>query len=202
MFGEEIENPFFEPKEKPKQNPLSLVLSVLAGCCIIFLIIWFTILGKNQVNGPSMNPNFKTGEFIFLNNLTNYLSLPYRRGEVVVYQKPGYPDFVKRVIGLPGEQVAIKNCYIYIDGKRLIEKYLPPGMCTNAGTFIREGYPPLKVPEGYYWTVGDNRPESLDGRFIEMGFTKREWIKGSVFLRGWPLEKFSLIPLGEYILED
>jgi signal peptidase I len=195
------QNPFFEKSEKKKTNPGTLILGVLSACCLIFIICWFTVLGKNQVQGPSMNPNFTTGEFIFLNTIPTYLKTPYQRGEVVVYQKPGYPDFVKRVLGLPGDEVAIKNCFVYINNKKLIEYYLPSGLCTNAGTFIQEGADAIKVPEGYYWTVGDNRPQSLDGRFVEMGFTKFEWIKGSVFLRVWPINKFNFIGIGEFKLE-
>lgn len=190
-------NPFFE---KPKAKPIklsSVVFTVLTIVSITLLISWFTILGQNQVDGPSMQPNFATDEFLLINRIPSLTGAQYQRGETIVYQKPGFPEFIKRVIALPGESVAIKNCYIYVNGKKLKEYYLPTGLCTNAGSFIQEGAEPIVVPSNHYFTVGDNRPQSLDGRNIELGFTKREWIKGSVFLRIWPLDKLSIIEIGK-----
>ncbi|RMD77184.1 signal peptidase I [Candidatus Dojkabacteria bacterium] len=194
------ENPFFEKPIPKKENKAAVIVTLLASCCIMLLFCWFTILGQNQVEGPSMQPNFYSGQLLFISKIPQIFNLEYQRGEVIIYQKPNHPEFVKRIIGLPGEKVSIKNCFIYINGKKLIESYLPSGLCTFGGSFVQDGGDPLEIPLGHYFTVGDNRSKSNDSRFVEIGFIKKEWIKGSVFFRVWPLENFGFINPGKYEL--
>lgn len=204
------ENPFLDKPLPPKTNKGIAVLQAIALFTIILLVGWIVILDQNQVKGPSMQPNFYTDEFLLTSTIPNLITDPnlaralnadYQRGDVVVLQKPGFDDFVKRVIGLPGETIQIRDGYVYIDNQRLVEEYLAPDLYTNGGSFIREGGQPILIPEGHYVLIGDNRPQSNDSRYVEIGFIKREWIKGKVLVRIWPFETFSFIPQGKYRLE-
>lgn len=200
-------NPFFDPPKPQKRNWLALILEILAGLTLLLLIGWIILLEQNQVNGPSMQPNYYTGEFLLTNRLPKFIgntpfgktfNIDYQRGDVVILQKPGYEDFVKRVIALPGEKISINNGKIFINGNQLIEDYLAADLYTNGGDFITEGGAEIEVPSGHYILIGDNRPQSNDSRFSDIGFIKREWIKGKVLVRIWPLSVFSFIPQGKY----
>jgi signal peptidase I len=204
-------NPFYKEALQPDPRRKYVhTLQILAGIALFVLFAWFTILGQNQVDGPSMRPNFYTGEFLILNripqflgsNLASTLGVEYKRGEVVVFSKPGFPDLLKRVIGLPGESVSIEKGKIFINGQVLDEEYIPEKIHTNGSSLIKDGADPITVPEGQFFMVGDNRPESSDSRTSEIGFVKREWIKGKVVLRIWPFNRFSGVPIGEYELVD
>jgi signal peptidase I len=204
-------NPFYkDPLQPDPRRKYVHTLQILAGIALFILFSWFTILGQNQVDGPSMRPNFYTGEFLILNRVPQYLGrdlattlgVEYKRGEVIVFTKPGFPDLLKRVIGLPGEAVSINKGKVFINGQVLDEKYLPERLYTNGSSMIQEGGDEVIVPEGQFLMFGDNRPESTDSRTADIGFVKREWIKGKVVLRIWPFNRFSGVPIGEYSLVD
>ena len=108
------------------------------------------------------------------------------RGDVVVFKYPEDPerDFIKRVIGLPGETLELKEKKVYINGTPLQEPYVhflfPPDVTSSdlgEGTFdVRRSYGPVTVPEGHYFMMGDNRDNSQDSRY--WGFMPREYVKG------------------------
>lgn len=96
------------------------------------------------------------------------------RDDVIIFKSPKNPEveYIKRVIGLPGETVMLKSGEVYINGKKLDEsKYLSPGVQTYAGAFLAEGQTQT-IPAGQYFTLGDNRPHSSDSR--EWGFVPQE----------------------------
>lgn len=200
-------NPFYqaEAKPAPKGRTINRIITVVAAISIILLVSWFTILGQNLVDGPSMRANFYTGDFLMINRfpallgegLSKTLGIDYERGDVVVLQEPGFPDFVKRVMAKEGETIMIEKGRVQVNGQLMVEDYLPEKLYTNAGSFLKEGEL-FTVPTGYLITIGDNRPESNDSRFEEIGAIKRSWIKGKVFLRIWPTNAVSIIPRGTF----
>ncbi len=203
-------NPFYKDPLQPEPRKKYVnFLQLLAGIALVALFSWFTILGQNQVDGPSMRPNFYTGEFLILNRIPQFLGsslattlgVEYKRGEVIVFTKPGFPDLLKRVIGLPGETVSLSRGKLLINGEVLSEDYIPEKLYTNGSSFLSENGS-VVVPEGSFFMVGDNRPESSDSRSADIGFVKREWIKGKVILRIWPFDRFSGVPIGNYSLID
>lgn len=97
-------------------------------------------------------------------------------------------SFIKRVIGLPGEHVQIKEGNVYIDGKKLEEKYLPEGLVTDMRSGLVNDF---TVPEGTYFLLGDNRPESTDSRFF--GCIPYERIESVVAFRFWPFNLFGKV---------
>jgi signal peptidase I len=117
-----------------------------------------------------------------------------RRGDIVVFKYPDEPDrdFIKRVIGLPGETVELRNKKIYINGKPLDEPYVhfltpPPSEFQEVtSSDLRETYPPATVPQDAYFVMGDNRDNSQDSRY--WGFLPRGNIKGKALLIYWSYE--------------
>lgn len=205
------DNPFLEEIVKPPSNTFLNILQTLVILFSIAILLYLFVITPNQVDGPSMKDNFLNGELVLTNRLSAWigdtalgktLGLNYKRGDVVILQKPGYSEFIKRIIALPGERISIRNGNFYIDGKKLDEEYIPATMQTNGGNFIEDGGEGKTVPEGYYFVSGDNRPVSNDSRFEEIGFIDRKWIKGKVILRFWPLNTFSLITEGSYSLQN
>ena len=199
-------NPFFDPPEKAKRNPIILILEGLVVITAIAIIVYITILSTNEVDGPSMEPNFFTHQLYFANKLSvtmngtpigDILGFSLKRGDVIVLQLPGHNPYIKRIVGLPGDTVNVNSGYVFVNGKRLIEDYLPPARYTKGGNFITDGGQGVTVPEGYYIAFGDNRPVSNDSRYQDVGLIKKEWIIGRVFLRFWPLNNFSIIRTGK-----
>lgn len=157
----------------------------------IFLIIYLFLLQPHEVKGNSMVPNFEHGDFLLTDKISYRFGEP-ERGDVIVFKAPQNSnfDYIKRIVGLPGEAVEIKEGKFFVDGKRLEENYLPEDTYIREGKTLREGLV-LTIPAGEYWVMGDNRQHSSDSR--EWGPVPRENIVGKVWLRYWPLEKLGKI---------
>ena len=163
----------------------------------IFLIVYLFLMQPHQVNGDSMFPNFHDGEYLLTDKISYKFKTP-KRGDVVVFRAPPQAqcpegagcDFIKRVIGLPGDTVEVRNDKVYVNGKELSESYINSGVLTKPGAFTANG--PVVVPQGQYMVFGDNRMHSSDSRTwgaVEMGN-----IVGHVFFRYWPLSEMGTLP--------
>jgi len=158
----------------------------------IFLVIYIFIARPFQVNGDSMFPNFKNGEYVLTNLIGLRLSNP-RLGDVVVFVAPidAEKDFIKRIIGVPGDTVLVKDGSVYLNGKKLDEStYLKLTVKTYGGSFLKDGEP-ITVPEGQYFVMGDNRTFSSDSR--EWGFVKRSALIGESLFVYWPPQNMRTI---------
>jgi signal peptidase I len=119
---------------------------------------------------------------------------PIRRGDIIVFKFPDQPDrdLIKRVIGLPGETVELKNKKVYIDSKPIDEPYvhflIPPSTDFQEVTSsdVRENYGPVTVPADQYFVMGDNRDNSEDSRY--WGFLPRNNVKGKALVIYWSYE--------------
>lgn len=145
---------------------------------IAFLISRFVIVNAH-IPTPSMEATIMVKDRIIANRL-QYLFGDPQRGDIVVFK---YPDdeswlYVKRVIGLPGDTVLIKEGAVYVNDKKLDEPYLHEPMIGNFG--------PYKVPEGKYFMLGDNRNNSKDSRFWENKFVSKDKILGKAIFRYFP----------------
>jgi signal peptidase I len=118
-----------------------------------------------------------------------YLFHEPERGDIIVFPFPDdeSQDYIKRIIGLPGETVEGKNGLVYINGKPLKEPYVRAALDSNFG--------PYQVPKGKYFMMGDNRNDSADSRFWNNKFVDKDKIKGKAILK-WP--KFTLFPKIKY----
>lgn len=139
-----------------------------------------------------MFPTFKNGEYI----LTNLIALKtngVQRGDVIVFVAPTdhEKDFIKRVIGLPGDTVLLKDGYVYLNGKKLDESaYLKSEVKTFGGAFLKDGEP-YTVPADNYIVFGDNRPFSSDSR--EWGLLATKAIIGKSFFVYWPVTQMRVV---------
>src|SRR3989338_7264696 len=154
---------------------------ILAGIVRYFLVQPFF------VEGASMEPNFESGEYLLIDEISYYFKSP-ERGEVVVFHYPldASKYYIKRIVGLPGETVEIKNGGVVIyndgnpDGFITDESYLPRDGIT-AGNFKK------KLSRNEYFVLGDNRPASSDSR--QWGALPTNDIIGRVWVRAWPVAK-------------
>jgi signal peptidase I len=166
----------------------------------IFLVIYVALFRPFEVKGESMYPNFFDKEYV-LTNLIGFENLGFYHatfgklnlGDVIVFSAPPEPDkdYIKRVIGLPGDTVSIKNGDVFINGKLLDEsKYLKPDVKTYAGAFLKEDQP-IKIPIDEYFVLGDNRMYSSDSR--EWGLVKTTEIVGKSSFVYWPVNRIRTI---------
>ena len=157
----------------------------------IMVMIYFFIMSPQEINGASMEPNFHNGEYILTNKI-EYKIIEPKQGDVVIFKSPRNKDidYIKRIIGLPGDTVALRNNKIYVNDKPLEEGYLAPDIYIFGGSYLREGSE-IVVPQGKYFVMGDNRPHSSDSR--EFGPIAKEDFIGKAILRYWPFGKTGLI---------
>ncbi|MCA9371301.1 signal peptidase I [Candidatus Woesebacteria bacterium] len=153
----------------------------------IFIVMYLFVLQPNQVKGASMEPSFQTGNYIFTSKMTYKMRQP-ERGDVIVFKSPQNPDieFIKRIVGLPGDTVLVENQEVYVNGNKLAEPYISAKTTIFSGGFLKEGEE-IIVPDGYYFVMGDNRPHSSDSR--EFGPIPKESIIGQVFFRYFPVHE-------------
>src|SRR5438552_16949903 len=124
----------------------------------IFLVIYIFILRPFQVSGDSMYPTYKDKEYILTNLIGLRFSLPIR-GDVIVFKAPPDPDkdFIKRIIGEPGDTILLKDGFVYVNGVQFDEKvYLASDVRTYGGKFVHDGVA-VVVPQGDHLVMGDNR---------------------------------------------
>lgn len=158
----------------------------------VFLVIYAFLLRPFEVKGDSMYPNFKDGEYILTNLISLRLGNP-KIGDVVVFKAPNdkEKDYIKRVVGLPGDTVSMKDGNVYVNGVEFDEsKFLKPDIQTSVGAFLAEGQE-ATVPEDSFFVLGDNRPYSSDSR--EWGFVRKSDLIGISFFVYWPLGEMQIV---------
>ncbi len=167
------------------------VLETIVFIGSLFIVTYLFIMQPNQVKGASMEPTFKSGEYIFTSKITYKFRKP-ERGDVIVFKSPKNPDieYIKRVIGLPGDKILFKNGEVYVNDRLLKEDYISAKTNLWEGGFAKEGVP-IVIPENELFVMGDNRPRSSDSR--EFGPVTFSTVIGQVFYRYFPSDKVGLI---------
>ncbi len=192
--------------EAPPANPrptrwIKEAVIVVVVAVLVAVLLRAFVVQTFFIPSGSMEPTLQIGDRILVNKLSYHLH-GVDRGDIVVFSRPptencGGPevnDLVKRVIGLPGDVVSLSGGYVYIDGKRLDESWLPaseqaitvPGPPGNGSNLAR----PYKVPTNDYFVMGDNRTDSCDSRY--WGPISKSLIVGKVELRVWPLSSLHI----------
>ncbi|MDP3955039.1 MAG: signal peptidase I [bacterium] len=154
----------------------------------LFIVVWIFFFRPFQVNGLSMYPNFHDGEYVLTNLIVLRFGEP-KRGDVVVFKAPTDQDkdFIKRVIGISGNTVSLKNGEVYLNDEKLDESaYLSESVKTYGGSFLRDGEA-VTVPENSFFVMGDNRSNSSDSR--EWGFVNKTLIIGESTVVYWPINQ-------------
>lgn len=155
---------------------------VLIVLFVVLLRVY--IISPVQVDGSSMVPTLRDNEILLLKKYDH----SFNRFDIVVL-KYNKEKLVKRIIGLPGETVAYRNNTLWIDGTKVEEPFLPENIITTDFDLSKIGY--TKIPDGYYFVVGDNRGDSLDSRYI--GLISKKDIEGTVSFRLYPFNVFGKI---------
>jgi signal peptidase I len=156
----------------------------LAVAALLAFIIHTFVMQNFRIPSASMEPTLQVQDYIFASKLSYRFTEP-ARGDIIVFKYPKDTTryFVKRLIAVGGETVALRNNKLYIDGQQVFEDYLPQGLrFSDYGTVI--------VPEGNYFMLGDNRNNSSDSR--DWGFVPKNLIVGKEIFIYWPPTRISV----------
>ncbi|WP_369900704.1 signal peptidase I [Bacillus manliponensis] len=172
-----------------KKEGLAWVKIIFVG--VILAVFFRTFFFSTYiVEGKSMMPTLQDGNMLVVNKVSYQVS-DLRRLDVIVFHANGNDDYVKRVIGLPGEHIAYRDDKLYINGKAVAEPYLEEykkamnGHLLTGDFTLEEVTGEEVIPDGYIFVLGDNRLGSWDSRHF--GFVKIDEIVGKVDLRYWPI---------------
>jgi signal peptidase I len=158
-------------------------LVVALGLAVVIIVFFYQPV---KVEGTSMTPALADQERIFINKFVYRLE-PIERGDVVVFWYPldHTKSFIKRVIGLPGDEVEIRRGRVYINGAALDENYVPEQFAD------RSSFAPMTVPPHSYFVMGDHRISSNDSRIF--GPVPEDFIYGKAVFAYWPMAQFGTI---------
>ncbi len=205
---------------QPVRGKRGGVIREIAETALIALMIFLlvrTLVLNFRVDGTSMMPNLVNGELLIVNRnaydsydlygLIDWIPgvehanakevTPFsepRRGDIVVFQPPvnSNKPYIKRIIGLPGETIEIRDGGVYVDGELLVEPYIEAGTTECTGPYCG----PIVIPEGQIWVMGDNRGNSSDSRVfgpVDIGS-----VQGETVITYWPLSEFGLVHSPDY----
>jgi signal peptidase I len=176
------------PEPFQSNKPRSVFLDILETLvlAVVFFLGINLISARILVDGASMEPTLETGERVIVNRLSYKFGSPMQ-GDIIVFHPPPNPseEYIKRVIGLPGDTVQVKNGSVYVNGQLLQENYLD--VKTNyTGTW--------QVPEDQLFVLGDNRNNSSDSH--NWGFVPMDYVVGKAILVYWPPTDWGLLEHG------
>lgn len=168
-----------------------LVESVTFALALV-VVTYLFFFQPGEVHGASSYPTWQENERFITSKIAYKIYEP-ARGDFVVIMSPANSDvdFIKRIVGLPGETIRISNCLVYINGRLLDETpYLQSNVCTRTERYLAENSD-LLISSDYYFLMGDNREHSSDSR--DFGPIPRASIVGKAVFRYWPLDRAGFI---------
>lgn len=166
--------------EREKDTLWKDILEAVILAVILAAVIRIWIIEPFYIPSPSMEPTLYREDRIIVNKVTYRFRSP-QRGDVIVFKYPLDPrrNFVKRVIAFEGETIEIRNNYVYINGQRLDEPYIPRVMVSD--------FEPVRVPKDHLFVMGDNRNNSDDSRV--WGPLNKKYLVGKTVLIYWPPDR-------------
>jgi signal peptidase I len=172
---------------KVRQPPGAAIRDILETLLLTLFIFFLvnTATGRYRVDGQSMFPTLHHGEYLIINKLSYWLDEP-QRGDVIVLHFPQNRDreYIKRVIGVPGDRVEVTEDTVLLNGVALDEPYV-----NGLATYRRNSW---TVPEGHYFVMGDNRNNSSDSR--DWSYLPRADIVGKAWIVYWPIGDWARVP--------
>lgn len=156
---------------------------------VVVLVLALYVVSLQQVVGPSMSSTLESGDVVILDKIS-YRFKDIKRGDIASLYYADTKYLIKRVVGLPGENIEFKDSTLYINGVPYKENYLPEGVITEDFSLSSLGYD--VIPDDMYLVLGDNRGDSLDSRDAKVGLIKKDDIIGQVRLQIWPLNKIKI----------
>lgn len=180
--------PPVQPETQTVQQPGSVILREIVETLLLTLFIFWivnTATGRYRVEGHSMLPTLKEEEYLIINKLSYYLDEP-QRGDIIVlhYPRDRSREYIKRIIGLPGDVVELGNGQVKVNGVILDEPYIK-----DTPTYRQQTW---TVPEDSYFVLGDNRNASSDSR--AWSFLPRSDIVGKAWVIYWGIDEWGLVP--------
>ncbi len=168
--------------EEVKDWVVSIVAAIIAAMIIRTFIVELYV-----VDGPSMRPTLQHEERLVVNKFIYHLRDP-QKGEVVIFRYPRDPsrDFIKRVIATAGDTIEIKDGRVYVNDQLQREDYILEKTRTE--------YPKVTIPDNTIFVMGDNRNNSEDSRFPDVGFVPLDLVKGKAVLIFWPVGDLKTLP--------
>lgn len=166
----------------------------------IFIAIIFTVyIGTSYtVSGESMHPTFEDKDKVIVSKISKTLN-HIDSGDVIIFHANSKSDYIKRLIGKPGDTVKYKKDQLYINDKKVKESYLSENKKYKDGKYLTEDFNSktlngangkAKIPEDKYLVLGDNRQNSNDSRYKDVGLIDKKQIVGKVMFRYWPFDKW------------
>ncbi len=177
------------PPGKQRSPALTFALEVLQTV-LMALVLYFLIdmvLGRVRVENISMQPTLMAGEFILVNKIA-YKVGDYTHGDIVIFHHTQTEDYIKRVIGVPGDSIRIQGGVVYVNGQPTQESYIaaPPNYAGN-----------WMVPADQLFVLGDNRNQSSDSH--SWGFVPTSSVVGRAMVVYWPLDNFKVLNTGPVV---
>jgi signal peptidase I len=162
-------------------------MSIIVIAFILAMILRTFVIEGRIIPSGSMLPTLQLQDRVMVNKFIYYFKEP-QRGDIIVFHPPDVlhskDDYIKRVIGLPGDTVEMKNHRVYVNNRPLVEPYLPEPLDYNYG--------PVVVPQDSLLVLGDNRNHSFDSHMWNAWLT-RDQIKGKAFVIYWPMKEIQLL---------
>lgn len=185
-------------KHRSKTERSAIIKTVIAAVIVVVVIRLFLVTPAS-VSGASMMPTFENGDYVLVDRIGPKL-YDYNRFDVVVFKTATNGNYIKRIIGLPGDRIEYVDDELWINGKRVDEPYLDEykGQLMDGSSLTRdftleEALGKSVVPEGHYFVMGDNRKVSIDSRDPEVGFVSEEAIVGKASVVFWPFNHAKLL---------
>lgn len=177
-----------DSKKEKKNEWKSVLREIIITIVVVMFVITF-VAQPTTVDGQSMNPTLHDNDQLIIEKVSKYFT-GYNRYDIIVfpYQHEENKYYIKRIIGLAGETVYIKNGEVFIDDLKLIEPYVFE-LIEDYGT---QEFP-ITIPEGYVFVLGDNRNHSSDSRYTDVGLIKKSDILGKGYIRLFPFSDFGLL---------
>jgi signal peptidase I len=174
-----------DPIREYRQPTEVVVREIVETLLLTFFIFWIVngLVGRYRIDGSSMNPTLQDGQYLIINNFSYYVDNP-EAGDVIVFHHPASNlNLIKRVIGLPGDEVMIKDDVVMVNGIVLDEPYI-----LAAPHYTYNGV----VPQDEYFVLGDNRNNSSDSH--SWSFLPEDHIVGKAMLIYWPPSDWDFVP--------
>ena len=178
-----MERMSFVAETKKKNEWLEWTKAIIIAVLLAFLLRTF-VFATSIVEGESMDPTLENGERVIINKFVYLIGEP-KRGDIVIIQRPT-KNFVKRIIGMPGETVKMQNLSLYINGKKQEQTFIGEEAINHTGNFG-----PITIPDDSYFVMGDNRAVSRDSR-NGLGFVGKDSIIGRSEFVIFPFDDWSL----------
>jgi len=177
--GQPVLEPPIESKKKSRLGSFLLEIFQTLIMALIFYFLIDSFFPRVRVENISMKPTLQPGELLLVNKLAYRLGEPHH-GDVIVFHYPADPseDYIKRLVGLPGDEIRVEKGLVYINGQAMDEPYIAAPPAYN-GSWI--------IPDGMYFVLGDNRNQSSDSH--SWGFVPESNIVGKALFVYWPLDQ-------------